>query len=194
MSSSLICSGIIFLVSLDSNFNSPVGFTKSISAIELSTKKFTVRKLLNQMYFYKACNYITTIFINADITVYLYKCSNFTAMGIIVIKSKETRVVTYTCRHSSGQLIPNGDKIGLTDRQNFTNLKLSNFYDNFKILTTYIKIHSNFDKAYQIFLAYAEQEKIKLSEHVYFRAIRPILSDWVTIHSDMTESYGLNAH
>jgi len=28
------------------------------------------------------------------------------AIGIIVIKSKETRVVTYTCRYSSGYLIP----------------------------------------------------------------------------------------
>jgi len=29
------------------------------------------------------------------------------AIGIIVIKSKETRVVTYTCRYSSGHLITN---------------------------------------------------------------------------------------
>ena len=27
-------------------------------------------------------------------------------IGIIVIKSKETRVITYTCRYSSGHLIP----------------------------------------------------------------------------------------
>ena len=29
------------------------------------------------------------------------------SIGIMVIKSKETRVVTYTGRHSSGHLIPN---------------------------------------------------------------------------------------
>ena len=29
------------------------------------------------------------------------------SIGIIVIKSKETRVITYTCRYSSGPLIPN---------------------------------------------------------------------------------------
>jgi len=28
------------------------------------------------------------------------------AIGIIVMKSKETRVVAYTCRYSSGHLIP----------------------------------------------------------------------------------------
>ena len=28
------------------------------------------------------------------------------SIGIIVIKSKNTRVVTYTCRYSSGHLIP----------------------------------------------------------------------------------------
>jgi len=28
------------------------------------------------------------------------------SIGIVVIKSKETRVVTYTCRYSSGHLIP----------------------------------------------------------------------------------------
>ena len=27
-------------------------------------------------------------------------------IGIIVIKNKETRVIVYTCRYSSGQLIP----------------------------------------------------------------------------------------
>ena len=29
------------------------------------------------------------------------------SIGIIVIKSKKTRVITYTCRYSSGNLIPN---------------------------------------------------------------------------------------
>ena len=29
------------------------------------------------------------------------------AIGIILIKSKETKVVAYTCRYSSGPLIPN---------------------------------------------------------------------------------------
>jgi len=29
------------------------------------------------------------------------------SIGIIVIKSKETSVITYTCRYSSGNLIPN---------------------------------------------------------------------------------------
>jgi len=29
------------------------------------------------------------------------------SIGIIVIKSKETKVITYTCRYSSGHLIPN---------------------------------------------------------------------------------------
>ena len=29
------------------------------------------------------------------------------AIGIIELKSKETRVVAYTCRYSSGPLIPN---------------------------------------------------------------------------------------
>ena len=29
------------------------------------------------------------------------------SIGIILIKSKETRVITYTCRYSSGHLIPN---------------------------------------------------------------------------------------
>jgi len=28
------------------------------------------------------------------------------SIGIIVIKSKETRVITYICRYSSGNLIP----------------------------------------------------------------------------------------
>ena len=28
------------------------------------------------------------------------------SIGIMVIKSKETRVITYTCRYSSGHLIP----------------------------------------------------------------------------------------
>jgi len=28
------------------------------------------------------------------------------SIGIVVTKSKETRVVTYTCRYSSGNLIP----------------------------------------------------------------------------------------
>ena len=35
MSSSIICRDIIFWVSFDSNFNTPVGLTKSLSAITL---------------------------------------------------------------------------------------------------------------------------------------------------------------
>ena len=33
------------------------------------------------------------------------KISNSQSIGIIVIKSKETKVVTYSCRYSSGHLI-----------------------------------------------------------------------------------------
>jgi len=33
-------------------------------------------------------------------------CVILLVIGIIVIKSKETRVITYTCRYSSGHLIP----------------------------------------------------------------------------------------
>ena len=41
---------------------------------------------------------------------YLYKYKEklviLQSIGIIVIKSKETKVITYTCRYSSGNLIP----------------------------------------------------------------------------------------
>ena len=38
--------------------------------------------------------------------VYMEKLVTLQLIGIIVLKSKETRVVTYTCRYSSGYLIP----------------------------------------------------------------------------------------
>ena len=42
---------------------------------------------------------------------YKTKFAILQAIGIIQIKSKETRVVAYTCRYSSGPLIPNSAKI-----------------------------------------------------------------------------------
>ena len=47
------------------------------------------------------------IFINVIINKYEEKLVILQSIGIIVIKSKETRVITYICRYSSGHLIPN---------------------------------------------------------------------------------------
>ena len=48
---------------------------------------------------------ISTIHLKVDTSV--RKIINLHSIGIIVMQSKETRVITYTCRHSRGYLIPN---------------------------------------------------------------------------------------
>ena len=47
--------------------------------------------------------------LNQEFMIYEYKekLVILQSIGIIVIKSKETRMITYTCRYSSGHLIPN---------------------------------------------------------------------------------------
>ena len=42
---------------------------------------------------------------------YKEKLAILQLIEIIVIKSKETRVITYTCRYSSGHLIPDTTKL-----------------------------------------------------------------------------------
>jgi len=47
--------------------------------------------------------------LNQEFIIYKYKekLVILQSIGIIVIKSKEARMITYTCRYSSGHLIPN---------------------------------------------------------------------------------------
>ena len=56
----------------------------------------------------RSLSWTTTSYYNADILVNLYKYKEklaiWQSMGIIVIKSKETRVITYTWRYFSGHL------------------------------------------------------------------------------------------
>ena len=60
----------------------------------------------------RSLSWTTTSYDNANILVNLYKHKEklviLQSIEIIVIKSKEkTRVITYTCRYSSGHLITN---------------------------------------------------------------------------------------
>ena len=49
---------------------------------------------------------IMAIFQKKQTNKYKEKLVILQSIGIIVIKSKETRMITYTCRYSSGHLIP----------------------------------------------------------------------------------------
>jgi len=52
-------------------------------------------------------NHLYFVDVSKPIYKYKEKLVILQSIGIIVIKSKETRVVTYTCRYSSGHFIPN---------------------------------------------------------------------------------------
>ena len=56
---------------------------------------------------FRACQEIIMVISQKKLTnKYKEKLVILRLIGIIVIKSKETRVITYTCRYSSGHLIP----------------------------------------------------------------------------------------
>jgi len=50
-----------------------------------------------------------------------------------------------------------------------------------KTFTTYLEINGEFNESYRIVILYRENLRyILLSEHIYFPAISPFLSDWFT--------------
>jgi len=52
-------------------------------------------------------------------------------------------------------------------------------------ITTYVEINGEFNESYEIVIPYRELE-IHIVEHMYFPAINPFLSDWVT-YSDSSD-------